>query len=117
MLSLRLYGPNDIRLDDIPIPEINDDEMLLKTKAAAVCGTDVRMWKNGRDGVDAEHPLVLGHEFAGEVVKVGKNVSFYKEGMVLAMQPNIGCGICDRCVSGNFHLCDDYKAKKGNSDG
>lgn len=117
MLSLRLYGPNDIRLDDIPVPEINDDEMLLKTKAAAVCGTDVRMWKNGRDGVDAEHPLVLGHEFAGEVVKVGKNVSFYKEGMVLAMQPNIGCGICDRCVSGNFHLCDDYKAFGINMDG
>ena len=81
MLALRLYGPKDIRLEEIPVPEINDDEILLKVDAAAVCGTDVRMWQNGQKGVDADHPLVLGHEFAGTIVKVGKNVPFYKEGM------------------------------------
>ena len=117
MLALRLYGPNDIRLDEVPVPEINDDEILLKTEAAAVCGTDVRMWKNGQKGVDAEHPLILGHEFAGEIVKVGKNVPFYKAGMHVAMQPNIGCGICDRCVDGKFHLCDEYRAFGINMDG
>ncbi len=117
MLALRLYGPNDIRLEEVPIPEINDDEILLKTEAAAVCGTDVRMWKNGQKGVDAEHPLILGHEFAGEIVKVGKNVPFYKPGMHVGMQPNIGCGICDRCVDGKFHLCDEYRAFGINMDG
>ena len=117
MLALRLYGPNDIRLDEIPVPSINDDEILMKTDAAAVCGTDIRMWKNGYKGVDSNHPLVLGHELSGTVVKVGKNVPFYKEGMQLAMAPNIGCGICDRCVDGKFHLCDDYKAFGINMDG
>lgn len=117
MLALRLYGENDIRLEEVPIPEINDDEILLKTEAAAVCGTDVRMWKNGQKGVDADHPLILGHEFAGEIVKVGKNVPFYKVGMHVGMQPNIGCGICDRCVDGKFHLCDDYRAFGINMDG
>lgn len=117
MLALRLYGPKDIRLEEIPVPEINDDEILLKVDAAAVCGTDVRMWQNGQKGVDADHPLVLGHEFAGTIVKVGKNVPFYKEGMQVAMQPNIGCGICDRCVDGKFHLCDDYRAFGINMDG
>lgn len=117
MLALRLYGKNDIRLEEVPVPEINDNEILLKTDAAAICGTDVRMWKNGQKGVDAEHPLTLGHEFAGTIVKVGKNVPFYKEGMVVGMQPNIGCGICDRCVSGNQHLCDDYRAFGINMDG
>ena len=117
MLSLRLFGPNDIRLVETEIPEINDNELLLKTDAAAVCGTDVRMWQNGRSGVDAEHPVTLGHEFSGTIVKVGKNVSFYREGMQVAMQPNIGCGLCDRCVSGNFHLCDDYRAFGINMDG
>ena len=53
MLALRLYGPKDIRLEEIPVPEINDDEILLKVDAAAVCGTDVRMWQNGQKGVDA----------------------------------------------------------------
>lgn len=117
MLALRLYGPKDIRLEDIPVPEINENEILLKPDAAAVCGTDVRMWQNGQKGVDAEHPLVLGHEFSGTIVKVGANVPFYKVGMQVAMQPNIGCGICDRCVDGKFHLCDDYRAFGINMDG
>ncbi len=117
MLSLRLFGPNDVRLVETEIPAIRDDELLLKTDAAAICGTDVRMWLNGRDGVDSEHPVTLGHEFAGTIVKVGKNVPFYREGMQVGMQPNIGCGLCDRCVSGNFHLCDDYRAFGINMDG
>lgn len=117
MLSLRLFGPDDIRLVEVEIPAISDDELLLKTDAASVCGSDIRMWKNGYKGVDAEHPLTLGHEFSGTVVKVGKNVPFYKEGMQLAMQPNIGCGICDRCVAGNFHLCEEYRAFGINMDG
>ncbi len=117
MLALRLYGANDIRLEEVEIPEIGADEILLKTEAAAICGTDVRMWKNGQKGVDAEHPLILGHEFAGEIVKVGKDVPYYREGMHVGMQPNIGCGICDRCVDGKFHLCDNYRAFGINMDG
>lgn len=117
MLSLRLFGANDVRLVDIDIPKIADDELLLKTEAASVCGTDIRMFQNGYKNVDAEHPLTLGHEFSGTIVEVGKKVPFYKPGMRVAMQPNIGCGICDRCVSGNFHLCDDYRAFGINMDG
>jgi L-iditol 2-dehydrogenase len=117
MKSLKLYGPNDIRLVETEIPRIRPDELLLKTDAAAICGTDIRMWQNGRAGVDAEHPLTLGHEFAGTIVEVGGEVSFYKKGMQVAMQPNIGCGICDRCVDGKFHLCDNYRAFGINMDG
>jgi L-iditol 2-dehydrogenase len=117
MKSLKLYGPNDIRLVEIDIPKISPDEILLKTDAAAVCGTDIRMWGNGHAGVDEDHPLTLGHEFAGTIVEVGSNVPFYKKGMQVAMQPNIGCGICDRCVDGKFHLCDDYRAFGINMDG
>ncbi len=117
MLALRLYGPGDIRLAEVPVPQIKDDEILLKTKAASVCGTDIRMWQNGYKNVDADHPLTLGHEFAGVIAKVGANVPFYREGMAIAMQPNIGCGICDRCVRGNQHLCDGYKAFGINMDG
>ena len=117
MLALRLFGQNDIRLVEMDVPTITDDEILLKTDAAAICGTDVRMWQNGYKGVDEAHPLTLGHELAGTIAKVGKNVPFYQEGMQVGMQPNIGCGICERCVSGNFHLCSDYKAFGINMDG
>lgn len=117
MQSLKLFGPNDIRLIKTKIPTINDNELLIKTDVAAVCGTDIRMWKNGYKNVDEDHPLILGHEFSGTIVEVGKNVPFYKEGMQVGIQPNIGCGICDRCVSGNSHLCDHYRAFGINMDG
>ena len=117
MKALRLYGKDDIRLVEVPVPEITADEMLLKVDAAAICGTDVRMWGNGYAGVDEAHPLTLGHEFSGTVVEVGANVPFYQKGMQLALAPNIGCGICDACVSGNPHLCDSYKAFGINMDG
>jgi L-iditol 2-dehydrogenase len=99
------------------VPAIGEGEILLKTNAAAICGTDVRMWQNGQHGVDEEHPVTLGHEFSGTIVEVGKSVPFYQKGMQVAMQPNIGCGICDRCVAGNFHLCENYRAFGINMDG
>jgi L-iditol 2-dehydrogenase len=110
MRALQLFGAGDLRLVEIPVPEITEDEVLLKTGAASICGTDVRMWLNGYKGIDEQNPLTLGHEFAGTIFKLGANVPYYQAGMRIALQPNIGCGICDRCAAGNQHLCDDYKA-------
>lgn len=110
MQAAKLFGANDIRVVTCPVPEIGDDEMLLKTGAASICGSDLRMIANGYRGVDAEHPLTLGHEFSGTIVAVGKNVSTYKVGMRVAVAPNMGCGVCDRCIEGDTHLCPDYQA-------
>ena len=74
MKCARLYGQNDLRLEEIPVPEISDEEILVKVKSAAICGTDVRMYKNGAKGIDADHPLIIGHEMAGVIEKTGKNV-------------------------------------------
>lgn len=117
MFCLKLYGPNDIRIENVEIPSISEDEILLKTDAVSICGTDIRMFRNGCSGVDENNPLILGHEFSGTIVKVGKNIQHYEIGMKVAVQPNIGCGTCDRCVSGNFHLCDEYSAFGINIDG
>ena len=117
MLSLRLFGPSDIRLVEVEMPVIGPGELLLKVDAAAICGTDLRMWQNGYKGVDEAHPMTLGHEFAGTVAEVGAGVPFFQKGMQVAMQPNIGCGLCDRCVDGKFHLCDTYSAFGINMDG
>lgn len=110
MKALRLAGREQLILEDIPKPEINDDEVLLRIKAASICGTDIRMWKNGAANATKENPLTLGHEFAGDIVEVGKNVAGYKVGEKVSVAPNIGCGTCDMCVSGNTHLCADMKA-------
>jgi L-iditol 2-dehydrogenase len=117
MKAAKLFGANDIRVVDCVVPDISDEEILLKTSSAAICGSDLRMIGNGYKGVDEEHPLTLGHEFAGLIELVGKNVKGYEKGMRVALAPNIGCGICDWCASGDTHLCPEYTAFGINMDG
>ena len=95
MFAIKLFGANDVRLVECEIPKIEEEEILVKTCVAAICGSDLRMIKNGYQGVDEEHPLILGHEISGEIVKVGEKVSYYKEGMQVVIAPNFGCGECD----------------------
>ncbi|MDR1291995.1 MAG: alcohol dehydrogenase catalytic domain-containing protein [Clostridiales Family XIII bacterium] len=105
MKAARLYGKNDLRVDDVPTPGIADDEMLVRVRAATVCGTDLRMYANGAAGIDEGRPLTLCHEFAGTIEKLGKKVKGYELGQRVSVAPNIGCGICDVCVSGDSHHC------------
>ncbi|MDR2163622.1 MAG: alcohol dehydrogenase catalytic domain-containing protein [Clostridiales Family XIII bacterium] len=110
MKAARLYGKNDLRVEDVPVPEIGDDEMRVRVRAATVCGTDLRMYANGATGVDEGHPLTLCHEFAGTIDKVGKDVKGYEVGERVSVAPNIGCGVCDACVSGGSHHCEELEA-------
>ena len=110
MRAARLYGKEDLRIEDVPVPVAGPGEVLLRVKAAAVCGTDIRMYKNGARGATPENPLVLGHEVSGVVEEVGPGVSGYTAGMTVAVAPNMGCGVCDQCVSGNTQMCATFKA-------
>lgn len=94
----------------IPVP--GPEEMVIRVKAAAVCGTDIRMWQQ-----TPSKKLVLGHEVAGEIHALGERVKGYKVGDRVAVAPNMGCGICDQCVSGRTHLCPEYQALGINMDG
>lgn len=117
MKAIRLYGKEDLRLEDVKTPEISEHEVLLKTKSAAICGTDIRMYKNGASGASSGSPLIIGHEISGIIEQVGKHVKGYHPGMRIAVAPNMGCGTCDSCVSGNTHLCREYQALGINLDG
>jgi L-iditol 2-dehydrogenase len=110
MRAARLYGKEDLRVEDVPVPVIGPGEVLLRVKAAAVCGTDIRMFRNGARNASPENPLVLGHEVSGIVEEVGAGVSGYTKGMGVAVAPNMGCGVCDMCVSGNTQMCATFKA-------
>ena len=110
MKAVQLLGKERIRIAEVPVPEIGEHEALLRVRAASICGTDVRMYKNGYKNVSEEQPLILGHEFAGEIAAVGNSVTALTPGMKAAVAPNIGCGTCGLCVSGNTHLCADYRA-------
>lgn len=117
MIAARLYGKEDLRVDEMPLPDIAPGEILLKVKASAVCGTDIRMYENGYKGISDASPLVLGHELSGVIEQTGKTVGHYREGMRVAVAPNIGCGVCDLCVGGNTQLCPDYRGLGINLDG
>lgn len=106
-MAARLYGPKDIRVEEVGIPNISENEILVQVKNAFICGTDVRMYKNGHPAASPEKPLIIGHEGAGVIAGVGGNVSRYSKGMRVAVAPNMGCGICDFCVSGMSHHCPD----------
>lgn len=110
MKAAYYYKEKDIRVEEVPIPEITEDDILLKVKAAAVCGTDLRIYKFGHFKIPEGEKRVLSHEVAGEIVKVGKNVRGYEVGMRIATPPNIGCGHCQWCMKGLNQLCPDYEA-------
>lgn len=107
MKAAVLYGSKALRLEDRKLPNIRETEILVKVKSAALCGTDLRMWTNGIAG---NLPRVLGHEVSGIIHAVGSQVTGYRVGDRVAIAPNMGCGLCDRCISGNSHMCPDYKA-------
>lgn len=105
MKAALLTGTKQIEVRDIPVPKPGPGEAVVQVKASFVCGTDVRFFLNGKPGVDADHPLVLGHEIAGVIHETGEGVQGYEPGMRVAVAPNYGCGICDFCISGHSEMC------------
>jgi L-iditol 2-dehydrogenase len=110
MRAAALCGKQDLRVIEVDVPSISAGEILVQVKSAFVCGTDVRMYHNGYEGVSEATPLILGHEGSGVVARVGSQVKNFKEGMRVAVAPNIGCGTCDFCVGGNTQLCSHFTA-------
>ena len=91
-----------------PIPEPKDDEVLVKVENVGVCGSDLHYYESGRIGnFIVEYPFVLGHEAGGTVVEVGKNVKNLKVGDRVAMEPGKTCGKCEFCKTGRYNLCPD----------
>lgn len=114
MQALRFYEKNTFKIDTLPVPDPGGGEVLVKVKAAAICGTDVRMLQNG-GSFSPERPLIPGHEFAGIIEK--SNAPGFTEGARVAIAPNIGCGICTMCIKGDSHHCASLGALGVNMDG
>lgn len=109
MKAIQLFAKGELRLTDLPEPEIAPDEVLLACKVGAICGTDLRMFANGHR--QSPQALTLGHELSGVIEKVGANVSpEWRVGMRVAVAPNYGCGTCDSCISGNTQTCKEFQA-------
>lgn len=106
MRAVKLYGPRDLRIIDLPVPVPNPDEALIRVRAVTVCHSDIHYYRDGRIGdTVSDVPLVLGHEFCGQVVQVPRNSEGVKEGDLVAVEPAISCGRCRYCREGNPNLC------------
>ncbi len=92
-------------------PNHKADEILLKVKAAAVCGTDLHIhdWNSWAAGVGMHLPVVMGHECSGEIVAVGDDVKNLKVGDYVAVETHIPCGECYQCQNGEQHICQNLK--------
>jgi len=109
MKAVRLHGAKDLRFEDVEKPRVGPNEFLVRVKAATVCATDIRMYAYGDSRVKL--PRVLGHEFAGDVEKIGANLrNSLKVGMRVTANPNMYCGRCRYCVTGRHELCDSRYA-------
>ncbi|KAF8351354.1 xylitol dehydrogenase [Amanita rubescens] len=103
-----LKGVEDVVYEQRPVPELRDDEVLVAIKKTGICGSDVHYLVHGRiaDFV-VEKPMVLGHESAGIISRVGSRVSNLQVGDRVAVEPGATCRVCESCKSGQYELCPD----------
>jgi len=95
------YNNNDVRIEEMPIPKIDDNELLVKVIASGICGSDVMEWYRLKTA-----PRVLGHEIAGDIAEVGKNIKKYKVGDRVFISHHVPCNNCNFCNNNQHTLCD-----------
>jgi threonine 3-dehydrogenase len=97
-------------LEDVPRPEVGVNDVLIRVLRTGICGTDVHIWKWdewARKTIPV--PLVVGHEFVGEVVSAGPNVADFHPGEIVSGEGHVVCGLCRNCLAGRRHLCKDTR--------
>ncbi|MCB1377514.1 MAG: zinc-dependent dehydrogenase [Alphaproteobacteria bacterium] len=110
-----LKDVNEVSYMSIPDPDLSPGDLLLKVKAATVCGTDIRILR-GKKTAGIRYPSVLGHEFAGVVVENGGHAQF-KPGQAVCVCPQFSCGHCEYCIRGAENLCRNMTAMGYEIDG
>jgi L-iditol 2-dehydrogenase len=110
MLAAKFYGAEDIRVEEVSFPQFGSGDVLIKTKAAAICSSDLEAYRIGHERLadstsEVEARRTPGHEFAGEVADVGEKVKGIEKGMRVAVAPSYGCGKCSLCHRGMYPVC------------
>lgn len=99
------HGPQDLRVEEVPVRELKDNEVKIQVKYCGICGTDIHIFHGDGGCCDVTPPLVPGHEFSGVVAEVGSKVKTVKVGDRVTGDPNDMCGECYFCKSGMQHFC------------
>src|SRR3954462_6564079 len=105
MKAMLLSEYNKLAITEMPMPDIGDDEVLVRVRACGICGSDI----HGYDGSTGRRipPIVMGHEAAGEIEHVGRNVTDYGVGDRVTFDSTVSCGRCRYCKAGQVNLCDN----------
>jgi len=105
-------------MEDVPMPEVGDNDLLIKVKKTAICGTDVHIYKwDEWSQRTIKTPMTIGHEFVGEIVEMGRAVQGYAVGERVSAEGHIVCGVCRACRAGKRHLCPNTRGIGVNRDG
>src|SRR5574344_1966988 len=113
MKSIQYWGPGDIRLEDVAIKPLGEGEVLVKVESALTCGTDVKTFRRGHPVLIKEIPSGFGHEFAGVIAKMGKNVDGFQIGDRVVAANSAPCGECFYCKREEFNLCENLHLLNG----
>jgi L-iditol 2-dehydrogenase len=107
MQAARLYAPREIRVEEMPTPEPGPGEVLVRVRAVSICPSDLRLYEENvaSGGVVPDHPMILGHEFSGEIAAFGPGVSAPALGTRVAVEPSWACHECDMCLRDLPNLC------------
>lgn len=110
-------GPG-LQMTEVPVPQPGINDVLIKVRKTSICGTDVHIY-NWDDWAQKtiKTPMVIGHEFVGEIEQIGANVLGFKKGDLVDGEGHIVCGVCRNCLAGRRHLCRDTKGVGVNRDG
>jgi 2-desacetyl-2-hydroxyethyl bacteriochlorophyllide A dehydrogenase len=103
-----LYNDRDIRPGEAPDPTFGDDDVLVAPSFAGICGTDLHIYR-GEFKTRVKYPAIQGHEFGGVITAVGKNVTSYKAGDRVVVDPIISCHSCRACLTGHINACKTLK--------
>ncbi|MDK2855197.1 MAG: hypothetical protein PWQ86_410 [Bacillota bacterium] len=117
MKAVRLYGANDLRYEEVEKPSAPPGGLLVKVKACAICGSDVRNVAAGGSAHGFTLPRTIGHEIAGVIEEVGQGVKGYEVGQRVILGVVIFCGHCPYCLSGRQNQCEEKEAISYQYDG
>src|SRR5664279_4389087 len=113
MTAAVLYGKEDVKIEQVPIPKLGEGEVLVKVQVALTCGTDLKVYQRGYHARMIVPPALFGHELAGVIEEVGPNVKGFKKGQRVVALNSAPCGQCFYCSKHQENLCEDLLFNNG----
>ena len=113
MTAAVLYGKEDVKIEQVPVPRVGDGEVLIKVQVALTCGTDLKVYRRGYHARMIVPPALFGHELAGVIEEVGPGVRHFKPGMRVVALNSAPCQVCFFCKKHLENLCEDLLFNNG----